>query len=471
MHWVDFAIIAVYFLGFIAVGLYFALRQTSVDEYFVGDRKMGALHIGFSVVATDVGGGFSIGLGGLGFAMGISGSWLLFTGLIGAWLAAVLVIPTVKRMGDERRFLTYPEFLEARYDGRIRLVAAIVSGVGYAGFVGAQILAGAKLSAAAFDLDQTTAALIMAAVVIAYTALGGIQAVIYTDTAQWIILLGGLLFLAVPFAYHEVGGLAGMRAALPESHFSLTNIGWKDILTWLLSIVPIWFVGMTLYQRIYATRDERTARRAWFMAGLLEWPLMAFLGVVLGMAGRVLFPEADSEMGLPLLIKNVLPVAVTGLVVAAYFSAILSTADSCLMASAGNFVNDLYQRHVNPKADDQRVLHVSRVVTVLLGAASISLALAVPKVLDAILLSYAFMVSGLFIPTVAGLHWKRVSASAALWSMILGGGSAILFSVAPSLNPLDEPILLSLPISLAALLVATLVWPAPRVASPTQTEV
>ena len=462
MHWLDYSIIAVYFVAFIGVGVFFMMRQSSVDEYFVGDRKMGAGHIGFSVVATDVGGGFSIGLGGLGFTMGLSGSWLLFTGLVGAWLAAVLVIPTVKRLGDRHRFLTYPDFLEVRFDSRIRLVAAVVSGVGYAGFVGAQILAGAKLSAAAFDIDQTHAALVMAAVVIVYTSLGGIQAVIYTDTAQWIILLCGLLFLALPFAYHEVGGLSALRSELPAEYFSLGNVTLMQLLTWGLSIVPIWFVGMTLYQRIYATRDERTAKRAWFLAGLLEWPLMAFLGVILGMFARVLFPEAEAEMGLPLLIKNVLPVAVTGLVIAAYFSAILSTADSCLLASAGNFVNDLYQKHIDPTADDRRVLRVSRIATLVLGTTSIAVALTIPRVLDAILLSYAFMVSGLFVPTIAGLHWKRASPLAALCSMALGGGSAILFSVAPHLNPVDEPILVSLPISLATLVVVSLLRPETR---------
>jgi SSS family solute:Na+ symporter len=219
---------------------------------------------------------------------------------------------------------------------------------------------------------------------------------------------------------------------------------------------------MTLYQRIYATRDERTAKRAWFLAGLLEWPLMAFLGVALGMFARVLFPEAEAEMGLPLLIKNVLPVAVAGLVVAAYFSAILSTADSCLLASAGNFVNDLYQKQISPNANQRQVLRISRTAVLFLGASSIAIALTIPRVLDAILLSYSFMVSGLFIPTIAGLHWRRVSPTAALWSMLLGGGSAIFFSVAPSLNPLDEPILLSLPISLVALTAATFVRPETR---------
>ena len=103
MHIVDAIILSVYFLGMLAVGLYFNRRQTGLDEYFVGGRDMGAGHIGLSVVATDVGGGFSIGLGGLGFVMGLSASWLLFTGLIGAWMAAVLLVPRVKAIGDLHR--------------------------------------------------------------------------------------------------------------------------------------------------------------------------------------------------------------------------------------------------------------------------------------------------------------------------------------------------------------------------------
>ncbi len=79
----------------LGVGVYFLNKNESDDDYYVGGRNMSAGHIGLSVVATDVGGGFSIGLGGLGFVMGISGSWMLFTGLIGAWLSAVFLIPKI----------------------------------------------------------------------------------------------------------------------------------------------------------------------------------------------------------------------------------------------------------------------------------------------------------------------------------------------------------------------------------------
>ena len=456
MHPVDVAIIALYLAAMIAVGAWFARRQQRVDEYFVGDRRMGAAHIGLSVVATDVGGGFSIGLGGLGFAIGISGTWLLFTGLVGAWMAAVMLIPRVKALGDEHGWLTYPEYLEARFDGRVRLVAALVSGLGYAAFVGAQILAGAKLSSAAFDLPLTSAVLVMALVVVVYTCLGGLQAVIYTDTIQWTILLAGLALCALPCAWWQVGGLDGLRAALPPEHLSLANISFMQALTWGLTIIPIWFVGMTLYQRIYATRDLRSAQRAWYLAGLLEYPVMAFLGATLGMIARVMFPDAESEMGLPLLIRDVLPVGVVGLVMAAYFSAIMSTADSCLLASVGNFVGDIYQRHLAPGARQRRVLLVSRVLTLLVGLASVSVAMLFPKVLDAMLLAYAFMVSGLFAPTLAGLLWRRTSTAAALWGITLGGTAAIVLEVFPALNPLDESILVALPLS--ALVVAVVSW-------------
>lgn len=84
MHWIDLSIVVVYFAAMLFIGFWFH-RKNNTEDYFVGSREMTKWHLGLSVVATDVGGGFSIGLGGLGFVMGLSGSWILFTGLLGAW--------------------------------------------------------------------------------------------------------------------------------------------------------------------------------------------------------------------------------------------------------------------------------------------------------------------------------------------------------------------------------------------------
>ncbi len=442
----------------LGVGLFFQRRQTGLDEYFVGGRNMTARHIGLSVVATDVGGGFSIGLGGLGFVMGLSASWLLFSGLLGAWLAAVFLIPRVRAIGETHAHRSFPDFLAHRFGEPTRLVAALVSAIGYAGFTGSQLLAGGKLAAAAFEFDLTTAVLLMSVVIVVYTALGGLQAVVYTDTVQWAILFVGLIGLGIPLGFKAVGGFEGLRAALPAEYFSLTNVSALQFVTWMVTIVPIWFIAMTLFQRIHASRDVATARRAWFFAGLLEYPAMAFMGSILGMFARVLFPASDPEMGLPLLIRDVLPVGATGLLLAAYFAAIMSTADSCLLASVANLVDDIVGRRLAPASSEKSLLALSRVLTLTVGFGSVLFALYVPQVIDSILLAYSFMVSGLFFPTLGALFWKRVSGIAAFWSIAIGGTTTVALNIVEGMTPVD-PIFFGLAASALVLIVLTLWFP------------
>jgi len=183
---------------------------------------------------------------------------------------------------------------------------------------------------------------------------------------------------------------------------------------------------MTLYQRIYASRDEKSARRAWFTAGLFEYPVMAFLGVFLGMLSRVAVEQGlitqytlssiDPELGLPLLLKTILPVGFMGMIMAVYFSAIMSTADSCLMASSGNILIDVLGKH-----KDGNSLRYSQILTLVIGALALFLAMKMENVLELMLLSYAFMVSGLLVPVLAGLFSKKPNAQAAMFAMIGGG--------------------------------------------------
>lgn len=428
MHLVDYVIFALYFLGVLGVGIYFFIKNESHEDYFVGGRSISSFHIGLSIVATDVGGGFSIGLGGLGFVMGISGSWLLFTGLVGAWLAAVYTVPKLKKLDMESGYMTYPDFLKAKYGERVAVFAALISGIGYLGFTGGQILAGAKLAAGSVFLDMTAydpmsfSLFIIAVVILLYTVLGGIKAVIYTDTIQWIVLLGGLMFLGFPFALYELGGWEAVKAQLPASHFSLTNISFVTLVNWAFTIIPIWFIAMTLYQRVYASPNVKEAKRAFFIAGFFEYPLMAFVGVGLGMLGRVAFPESDSEMALPLMLNSVLPIGVTGFLMASYFSAVMSTADSCLIASSGNFTGDIILLFFKRKLTTKTVIRISQVVTLVVGVLAFLLASTFQSVLDIVLQAYGFMVSGLLVPTLVAYFSKKTDALAAGVSMVGGGG-------------------------------------------------
>jgi SSS family solute:Na+ symporter len=428
MHWIDYVIFGIYLTLMLGIGFYFMRKNRSADDYFVGGRKMGAFHIGLSVVATDVGGGFSIGLGGLGFIMGLSGTWLLFTGLIGAWLSAVLLIPKVSKLAAKHNFLSFPQFLGNLYNGRVALIAGLISAIGYLGFTSSQILAGAKLASATFpNISMQTALILMGIIAVVYTSVGGIKAVIYTDTFQWILLMGGLVFVGLPVCYFGIGGWETLQATLPDSFFDFTAVSWQQIVNWFVTIVPIWFIGMTLYQRIYAAGNKKTAQRAWFVAGLFEYPVMAFTGVLLGLFAKAAFETGiigsgiegtmDPEMGLPILLRTILPAGLTGLILSAYFSAIMSTADSCLMASSGNLITDILKKHNSGK-----IMLLSQGITLLLGVVALFVAWKVPNVLELMLHSYSFMVSGLFIPVLAGIFLKKRSSAGAFWAMIIGGG-------------------------------------------------
>jgi solute:Na+ symporter, SSS family len=435
MSWIDLSIFSVYLTAMLGVGVYFLRTNKNTDDYYVGGRKLSSIHIGLSVVATDVGGGFSIGLGGLGFTMGLSGSWLLFTGLLGAWLSGVLLIPRISELARRKGFLSFPQFLEHVFNKRVALIAGIISAIGYLGFTSSQILAGAKLAASTFDgLNLNYALLIMGVIAVVYTVLGGLKAVIYTDTIQWIILMAGLIFVAIPISYYSIGGYEAIKSTIEPEFLSLRNVSWQQIINWMFTIIPIWFIGMTLYQRIYASKNTRTAQQGWFIAGLFEYPVMAFMGVILGMFARVavensLLPgysltNLDAEMGLPVLLKTVLPVGLLGIVLSAYFSAIMSTADSCLMAASGNLLTDVLKKHDSPNS-----LRFSQLLTLVIGAIALLLALKMSSVLELMLHSYSFMVSGMIVPVLAALFTKHPVAKAALAAMITGGTTTLVLII------------------------------------------
>jgi SSS family solute:Na+ symporter len=435
---IDLIILSFYFIILLCVGFYFSNKHTSHDDYFLGGRNIKAWHVGLSVVATDVGGGFSIGLGGLGFTIGLSGSWMLFTGLCGAWLSAVFLIPKIKRLEQTKRFSTFNDIISHFYGNKVALLATVISLIGYIGFTSSQLLAGAKLTSAAFpEISLMQALWIMGAIAIIYTAFGGLKAVIYTDTIQWIVLMSGLIFVGIPLAYIYVGGYETILRTLPASFLSFTEITFIQIIEWTFTIIPVWFIGLTLYQRIYACAGEKEAKKAWYIAGILEWPIMALMGTVLGLLARVAYQtnlfssvgypagsNLDVEMALPILLKQSLVPGLLGLVLAAYFSAILSTADSCLMAASGSAVSDLYLKF--KRKGHPNLVRFSQVATFIIGIFSLVLATRFENVLNLMLLSYGVMVSGLFIPVLAALFLKRIYPMQGLLAILFGGTSTLL---------------------------------------------
>ena len=439
LHALDMVVVALYFISLISIG-YFIMKQAQKgkenESFLAADRNMGLIRTAGSAAATDLGGGFSIAMGGLGFSIGISGSWLIGVSGLSAVLAALLMAPKIKRWSDKVKGLTTGDLFESRFDKKTGLVAALLIGLAWWTFVGGQVIAGAKLVAGTIGLDVTTTIIIAGIIILADTAMGGLKAVMTLDVYQLVVLFVGVVFVLVPMGLKHVGGYGSLMeqlAANPETA-ALTRWGAVDMKTavgWFLSIFPVWFISIATFQRVIAAKDENTAKWGIFLTGFpIEWPLFAIGMTLVGLLAHLVAPGlSDPELATPTMIVTILPIGLSGLVVAAYMAAVLSTADSCLMGSVAIFTNDIYRKLLNPEASDKQLMKVNRLAVVIMGAFAIGLAYKIPRVIDLVMYAYTFGAAGLFFPMLALLFWPRATATGAFWSILLGGGSALIWSL------------------------------------------
>ena len=440
LHLLDVLAIALYFAVLVWIGVRVARAEPAdggSESFLAADRDMNLVQTTATTAATDLGGGFSIAMGGLGFTLGISGSWLIAISGLSVVMVSFLMVPKVKRWADRMKGLTTGDLFEARFDRRTGLLAAIVVGLAWFTFVGGQIIAGGKLMQATLSLDLTLAIVLTGAIVLAYTTMGGLKAVIYTDVFQFVVLFIGVLFIAVPIGLVEVGGWSGMREHFTSdpataSMVEWDAVGWKTVLGWFFAIFPVWFISIAAMQRIVAARDERTARRAFLLTGVpIEWPLFAVGSTLIGMLAHMLMPGlTDAELATPMVIMELLPAGLAGIVIAAYIAAVMSTADSALIGPVAIFTNDIYRKRLRPEASNRDMVRVARIATIVLGVLAIGIAWLVPNVLELILYAYTFGAAGLFFPMLGLLFWHRTTAKGAFWSMLAGGGGAVAWAVA-----------------------------------------
>ena len=440
LHVLDYIAIVLYFAALFWVG--FSVMRSKkegaeCESFLAADRNMNLFQTTSTTAAGDLGGAFSIAMGGLGFTLGISGSWLIAVSGLSIVLVSLFMVPKVKIWADEVKGLTTGDLFASRFDRRTGTMAAIVIGVAWSTFVGGQIIAGGKLLQVTMGMDLTTATFIVGAIILAYTTMGGLKAVIYTDVFQMVILVVGIIFLLVPIGLVKVGGWSGMVEHFSSNPDTVTMIdwtaaGWKQMLGWFLAIIPVWFISIVALQRIVAARDVKTAQRAFFLTGVpIEWPMFAVGSTLVGMFARILMPELqDPELATPMMIMTLLPVGIGGLVIAAYIAAVMSTADSCLIGPVAIYTNDIYRNYINKQASDAELVRVARISTVVLGVFATAAAYLVPRVLDLILYAYTFGAAGIFFPMLGLLFWKRTTARGAFWSIVLGGSSAVVWTIA-----------------------------------------
>ena len=427
-------IIAAYFSGMIAIGVVSRRKVRGADDFFVAGRRGSSWLITGSLVATIVGGSATVGMAGLGFTRGLTGAWWLLVGCIGLVVLGLFFAEKVRGFG----LYTLPELVEKQYDRRSALAGSVLIVVAWVGIIAAQIVASGTILSVLGIGSPVLWMVISTVVFVVYSVLGGQYAVIRTDVFQIGTIFAGI-FGGLALLLSRLGGLAGLKASLSPEQFAFPlspQFGGMELTSLLLLVGLTYVVGPDMYSRLFCARSGKTARTSVFWAALLIVPF-AFAITLMGMGASALFPQISPEQALPMVVKEVLPTILGGVVLAALLCAIMSSADTTLLTASTILTVDILKRF-KPSLSEGETLYLSRWGIVGLGTASLILALTIKGVISALLFAYTIYTCGLILPVIAGFHKSklRVTSLGALVA-IIGGGSAALISKILDIKYLD----------------------------------
>jgi SSS family solute:Na+ symporter len=386
LQWIDLSTLLLYLLGILAIGFYFSRRNTSTEEYFLGGRKFAGWVIGLSLVGTSISSVTFLAYPADGFKT----AWLRYLPNLMLPLAAIVAVTVFIPVFRRYSLTTAYEFLELRFGPGVRVYGAVT-------FIFAQLV---RISTILYllslliqevtGLDSTWSVFIAGSFVALYTIIGGIDAVIWTDVIQTVVLLlGGLIVLGV-IVQALPGGLGQIfDVATEQSKLSFADWdqGESIPLSWDLSLLNktgtmMLLLGLTnwlteygtnqnVIQRYVAARSNEEAKKAVWVcvcSSLPIWAFYMFLGTALYVfyvqfpspqASQMLDGTRKAEEILPWFILNELPTGVTGIVIAAALAAAMSSLDSSINAISTVGINDIYRRFLRRHASDTHYLRVA----------------------------------------------------------------------------------------------------------------
>lgn len=447
----DFLIIGAYLAIVMAIGFACAKRERTSTDYFLAGRGVGWVAIGASLFASNISSEHFVGLAGTGAASGLAVGHFEWLACIILLILGWVFVPFYLRSGT----FTMPEFLERRFSPASRKYLATVSIIAYIFTkISVAIYAGSLILNLVAGWGLWTSSLILIIATGIYTIAGGLKAVIYTDLVQAFILIGGAILMTV-IGLEQVGGMANLRAQLPEDFFHMIkpvehpDFPWTGIF-FGAPILGIWYwcTDQMIVQRTLAARDENTAQTATIFAGFLKI-LPVFILVLPGLIAKALYPEVTGDTALPALITKLLPSGLKGLMIAALLAALMSSLSSVFNSSSTLITMDFY-KPLRPKATEKELVMVGRIST---GALVVLGILWIPfmKYISAELYVYlqsvqAYISSPIAAVFLIGLFWPRANAKGAISSLLGGfvlGGARFVLEVLHGQDPFTNPFVVS----------------------------
>jgi SSS family solute:Na+ symporter len=430
-----FATIVAYVIVLLGVGVWKSRTTKTQDEFMVAGRTVSTWYLVGTLVCTWVGSGSLFGGAGLAFREGIGDLWMS----AGAWAGILLVYFLAHRVRRIAQY-TVADILEQRYTPLARILGSLTVTVAYLAIVGYQFRgAGRLLNLVTQDLPGglpeipvETGRILACLAVIVFTLLAGMVSIVAIDIFNGLLMILGVL-IALPLALSAVGGWGQVTATVPETHFALFG---QHGAVWAFGVFfPTFFLLLgesSMYQKFFAAKDERSARRAvlGMVVGVVIIESSLALLAVIG-AGKYWnltpFRDAAGALDVPTtetiilyLARHDLPVAAGCLLLGAGMAIIFSTANTFLMTPATNMARDIYQRFLNPKASEASVVFVQRAMIVLLGVLAYLLATQFTSILQMAFTAYTMVGAGLTPALLAAFLWKRVTPAGGTASIAAG---------------------------------------------------
>jgi SSS family transporter len=441
---IDLLIVIVYLAGVTLVGVYFR-RQRNLDDYFLGGRTTPWWAIALSIVATETSTLTIIGTPAIAYGGNLTFLQLVMGYIVARFLISALLLPKY----FEGNQLTAYGYIDQRFGGVTRRLAAGL-------FLITRLLADAvRIWAIAIvvqlvlprisslvtgeetQVAELTAVLVVMGLTLVYTFLGGMRAVIWTDVVQFTIYLGGGFVVLWSLFDQIPGGLSTTVATAYEKLLPVDfTFAWDTPYTFWAGILGGTFLTLAshgtdqlMVQRVLAARNLRDGRRALIASGFIvfvQFALFLLIGSALYVFYVQLFPDqvfASADRVFPTFMVNNLPPVVSGLMVAGVLAAAMSTASSSLNSLSASTVVDFYQPLFGQQASQEKLLRLSRWLTIVWGAVLVGMALLASNwgpVLEAGLTIASFTYGALLGLFLLGRFVQRCSPAAAATGMVAG---------------------------------------------------
>lgn len=420
--------IAMYMVFMLGIGFWTSRRIRNTKDYIIAGGKMGWwLSLG-TLFATWFGAETCMGSSSTAFQKGILG---VIADPFGAGLCLMLAGIFFAKIFHNMKAETVVDFFEKRYGRKMAAALSLLYIPVYLGWIGGQLLAFGLILHALTGLPVMLSVLVSTGVVILYTYWGGMWADAVTDLYQMIFILLGLVIL-FPVLVHDLGGFQVVMTRIPAAYFhfyphSVSKLDWLNYLqAWMMVGIGS-LPAQDLFQRMMAPRTASLAQRASILAGLL-YMVIGLIPVLLGIFGKVAMPQSTGENILIELAQKYLSTPLMALMIGALLSAIMSSADSALLAPAGIIGHNIVS-YLKPGASEALQLKWCHRSILIVGILSLVLALYFRNVYALCMHAWGFLLVGVAAPMIAGVYWKRATTEGAVAGAFAGIFSWILLSL------------------------------------------